>query len=47
MIQWTNKLHALIQWLKLSSKRNNNEMENCDIINLFAPEEKWQHATEA
>lgn len=47
MIQWTDKLHALIQWLNLSSKCNFKDVENCAIINLFAPEESWQHMTEA
>lgn len=47
MIQWTTKLHALIQWFNLSSKCDSNEVENCAIFNLMAPGENWQHVTEA
>lgn len=47
MIQWTDKLHALIQWLNLSSKHNFKDVVNCAIINLLAPKESWQHVTEA
>lgn len=47
MIQWTTKLHALIQWLNLSSKCDSNEVENCAIFNPMAPGENWQHVTEA
>lgn len=49
MIQWTSKIHALIQWLYVIKQyfQKEKRRKNCAIINLFALEEKWQRVIEA